>query len=83
LGPTAVPLSTLLNLNFNHFFLKLYSGGSPHCGKVYIYKKRKYIFIRKENKLYKSPLTTQSCGIREDENLREGSIGRKEALSLS
>ena len=41
----------------------------------------KYIFIRKENKLYKSPLTTHSCGTREEENLREGFLGKKESLS--
>jgi len=46
------------------FCLKLYSRGSPHCGKVYIYKKRK--------KTYKSPLTTQNCGTREDEKPQRG-----------
>ena len=43
----------------------------------------KYILIRKENKMYKSPLTTQCCGTIEEENLREGYLGRKKALVLS
>jgi len=32
----------------------------------------KYIFIRNEKKLYKSPLTTQNCGTREDEKPQRG-----------